>query len=91
MVATPLTPKLTELYVIISRNHSFERDDVDFGEFTDVIMEQDRPIVESQRPEELPQSLCEELHIKVPDAASLNYRTQLAHLTDTNVCGPYGA
>lgn len=52
---------------------------------------QDRVIVESQRPEHLPTSPCEELHIKVPDAASLLYRQRLASLASVEVAGPYGA
>jgi phenylpropionate dioxygenase-like ring-hydroxylating dioxygenase large terminal subunit len=87
----PRTSKTTELFVFIVRNHSHDEPDSKFGEFTNTIMEQDRVVVESQRPEELPASLREELHIKVPDAASLLYRQRLASLAKVEVFGPYGA
>lgn len=88
---SPQTAKTTELFVFIVRNHSHDDPDSKFGDFTNKIMEQDRVIVESQRPEQLPESLREELHIKVPDSASLLYRQRLASLAKVEVSGPYGA
>jgi vanillate O-demethylase monooxygenase subunit len=44
-------------------------------------LEQDRVVVESQRPEELPIDLSEELHIKGVDQASIEYRRWLLELT----------
>lgn len=87
----PRTSTTTELFVFIVRNHSQDEPDSTFGDFTNTIMEQDRSVVESQRPEQLPESLREELHIKVPDAASLLYRQRLAALAKVEVFGPYGA
>lgn len=87
----PITTKTSELFVFIVRNHSHDDEDSTFGDFTNTIMEQDRVVVESQRPEELPESLREELHIKVPDAASLLYRQRLSALAKVEVFGPYGA
>lgn len=88
---SPQTATTTELFVFIVRNHSHGEPDSKFGDFTNKIMEQDRVIVESQRPEQLPESLREELHIKIPDAASLLYRQRLAALASVEVAGPYGA
>lgn len=88
---SPRTSTTTELFVVIARNHSHDDPDSRFGDFTNKIMEQDRTVVESQRPEELPESLREELHIKVPDAASLLYRQKLAALAKVEAFGPYGA
>jgi phenylpropionate dioxygenase-like ring-hydroxylating dioxygenase large terminal subunit len=88
---SPQTETTTELFVFIVRNHSHGDPDSKFGDFTNKIMEQDRVIVESQRPEKLPPSLREELHIKVPDAASLLYRQRLASLASVEAAGPYGA
>jgi len=42
--------------------------------------DQDRVIVERQRPEELPLDLSEELHLKGPDAGTLQYRRMLAQI-----------
>jgi len=91
MVAAPTTAKTTDLYLWIVRNHSLDQPDAEFQQFTDRIMEQDRIVVESQRPEELPVELREELHIKVPDAASIAYRRQLAKYAEVAPFGEYGA
>ena len=44
------------------------------------VAEQDRRIVEAQRPEELPLDLREELHLRGPDTAALAYRRGLCDL-----------
>lgn len=87
----PRAVKNSELFVYILRNHSHDEPDSTFGDFTNTIMEQDRVVVESQRPEELPISLREELHIKVPDKASVLFRQRLDALAQVEVFGPYGA
>jgi phenylpropionate dioxygenase-like ring-hydroxylating dioxygenase large terminal subunit len=46
----------------------------------ELINAQDKPIVESQRPEELPLDLAAELHLKGPDAVAVAYRRLLAEL-----------
>jgi phenylpropionate dioxygenase-like ring-hydroxylating dioxygenase large terminal subunit len=91
MVAAPATAKTTDLYLWIVRNHSFEQPDATFKQFTDTIMEQDRIVVESQRPEELPVELRDELHVRVPDAASIAYRRLLAKYADVSPFGAYGS
>lgn len=80
-IAAPTDVTVTNLYVFVARNHSLEMEDREFtrGPF-ELIMEQDRRIVESQRPLELPTDLREELHLKVPDAASILYRTLLGKI-----------
>jgi vanillate O-demethylase monooxygenase subunit len=50
------------------------------AELQNLVAEQDRVIVENQRPEELPLDLAEELHVKGPDGAALQYRRMLAEL-----------
>ena len=42
-------------------------------------------MVESQRPEELPLQLRDELHLKVPDRLAVLYRRQLAQLDDDDL------
>ena len=46
----------------------------------DIVPEQDRVIVENQRPEELPLDLSEELHLKGPDAVAIEYRRMMKEL-----------
>jgi phenylpropionate dioxygenase-like ring-hydroxylating dioxygenase large terminal subunit len=79
MSVAPITPKLSTLYLWITRNHTLEPEHDDmFRQFSLTIFGQDRVVVESQRPEEIPLDLRDELHLKVPDAFSLVYRRLLA-------------
>lgn len=81
MSVAPITPKLSTLYVWISRNHTTEPEHDDlFREFSLTVFGQDRVVVESQRPEQIPLDLRDEMHLKVPDAFSLVYRRLLAEL-----------
>jgi phenylpropionate dioxygenase-like ring-hydroxylating dioxygenase large terminal subunit len=80
LVSAPTTPKLTHMYFFITRNHRLDEDDATWKDFSDTIMEQDRVIVESQRPEEIPTDLRDELHLKVPDASGIAYRKLLGRI-----------
>jgi phenylpropionate dioxygenase-like ring-hydroxylating dioxygenase large terminal subunit len=91
LVSTPLTEHTSELYVWIVRNHALDAPDSQFGDFTNTIMEQDRPVVESQRPEGIPDSLKEELHLMPADNAALVYRQKLLKMAKVEPLGPYGA
>jgi hypothetical protein len=68
------------MYLFIVRNYRLDDDDRPFKDFSDTIMEQDRVIVESQRPEEIPTDLRDELHLKVPDASGIAYRRLLGQI-----------
>ena len=46
----------------------------------DAIADQDEPIVNNQRPWELPLDLSEELHLKGPDAVAVAYRRFMREL-----------
>ena len=76
-IASPIDAKRTRLYCFIARNHSLEKTDGEMSAGFDEIMEQDRVVVESQHPEEIPAHIREELHLRVPDAASIAYRKLL--------------
>jgi phenylpropionate dioxygenase-like ring-hydroxylating dioxygenase large terminal subunit len=80
MSASPAGAKTTRSFWFIARNYAFDTPDEDFIEFEDQILEQDRPIVESQRPEELPVDLSAELHVRGADKVSLEYRRWLIEL-----------
>lgn len=79
-LAGPVDENHTRIYVFVGRNHSLDRDDTDFTGGFDAIMEQDRVIVESQRPEQIPVSISEELHLRFPDAGAVQYRRLLREL-----------
>jgi phenylpropionate dioxygenase-like ring-hydroxylating dioxygenase large terminal subunit len=60
-------------YVTIARNYDREQPDSVLQDFEDTIFEQDRLVVESQRPERVPFDLAAEMHLKF-DAVAINYR-----------------
>lgn len=77
LAVCPRSAKESVLYLWISRNHSFDVPDQDYRQLSLDVFEQDARIVQSQRPEEIPVDLKEELHVKVPDAFSIEYRRVL--------------
>jgi vanillate O-demethylase monooxygenase subunit len=60
-------------YVTIGRNYDREQPDAVLQDFEDTIFEQDRQVVESQRPERVPFDLAAEMHLKF-DAVAISYR-----------------
>jgi vanillate O-demethylase monooxygenase subunit len=79
-LGAPVSEKEVRRYLLISRNYDHDRPDDDYRRFTDLAFQQDRRIVESQRPEALPVDLRAELQLRGPDAAALQYRRMLAEL-----------
>jgi len=77
---SPIDETRTMVFSAISRNHHLDMDDREFagGDWFDTVLDQDRRVVESQRPERIPTDLREELHLKVPDATGIAYRRMLA-------------
>jgi phenylpropionate dioxygenase-like ring-hydroxylating dioxygenase large terminal subunit len=85
VIASPTDAKRTRVFRVVHRNHPVDRDRFVREYLT--ILEQDRIVVESVRPEELPADLREELHIKVPDLASIAYRRWLADVDMQGLAG----
>jgi hypothetical protein len=79
---TSRSRRSSSTHELLGRNHDFDAPDARYVAYTHTIYEQDRRIVESQHPEALPLDLTEELHLKVPDAATIEYRRLLAELAD---------
>jgi phenylpropionate dioxygenase-like ring-hydroxylating dioxygenase large terminal subunit len=86
-IASPVQEDLTEVYRFTARNHrgavgvkgkGQERDREAIIQASNVVFEQDRRIIESQRPELIPTDLKDELHLKVPDASGIAYRRLLS-------------
>jgi phenylpropionate dioxygenase-like ring-hydroxylating dioxygenase large terminal subunit len=68
-------------FLLISRNYRLpEPEESERRRLTTTVQEQDRRIIESQRPEEVPFDLAAELHIKGPDSAAVAYRRAMAKL-----------
>jgi phenylpropionate dioxygenase-like ring-hydroxylating dioxygenase large terminal subunit len=72
-VSQPVDEERCIGYVVIGRNYDFEQSPTVLQGFEDTIFEQDRRVVESQRPERVPFDLAAELHLKF-DAVAVNYR-----------------
>lgn len=72
-VSQPISPNKCRGYCIIGRNYDLEEPDTILQNFEQVIFDQDKRIVESQRPEQVPFDFAEELHLKF-DAVAMNYR-----------------
>ncbi len=72
-VGQPIADKQCRGYCIIGRNYDLEQPDTVLQDFEDIIFSQDQRIVESQRPEQVPFDLADELHLKF-DAVAVNYR-----------------
>jgi phenylpropionate dioxygenase-like ring-hydroxylating dioxygenase large terminal subunit len=78
-------------FLIIGRNFPLSpEEEAERFALDELINAQDRPIVESQRPEELPLDLAAELHLKGPDAVAVAYRRLLGEL-DVDVDAPAAA
>jgi phenylpropionate dioxygenase-like ring-hydroxylating dioxygenase large terminal subunit len=79
-VCSPMSSKETRFFRLSGRNYRDALSDEELNEKHRTIFEQDRVIVESQRPEELPVDLTEELHLRGPDSAGLEYRKALREM-----------
>jgi vanillate O-demethylase monooxygenase subunit len=84
-MTTPVSETESIRHMVVSRNYALEEPTQRFIDFTSRTWEQDRPVVESQRPEELPLDLTEELHVRGPDDPSVVYRRMLRELGVRNV------
>lgn len=72
-VGQPVSEKACTGYCIIGRNYDLDQPDTVLQGFEDTIFSQDQRVVESQRPEQVPFDLADELHLKF-DAVAINYR-----------------
>lgn len=72
-VSQPVGKNKCRGYCIIGRNYDKEEPDSILQNFEQVIFDQDKVVVESQRPEQVPFDFAEELHLKF-DAVAMNYR-----------------
>jgi phenylpropionate dioxygenase-like ring-hydroxylating dioxygenase large terminal subunit len=84
-VASPISENEIHRYMFLARNYALEESDEKFRKFSLEVAEQDRVVVESQRPEALPLDLSEELHLRGPDNCAVVYRRMLRELGVRNV------
>jgi vanillate O-demethylase monooxygenase subunit len=74
--ASPLSAKITRLFVPIARNFDKDLPVQEVYDFNRMIFEEDKAIVESQQPECLPLDPLAEVHI-MADRSSIAYRRAL--------------
>jgi phenylpropionate dioxygenase-like ring-hydroxylating dioxygenase large terminal subunit len=79
-LCTPVSSNETKFYRLAGRNYRDTKSDDELNAQHRRIFEQDKRIVESQRPDELPLDLSEELHLRGPDTAAVEYRRRLRQL-----------
>ena len=72
----PISAGVSTGYCYQSRDFDLDGDDQEYVSFQEVLAEQDRTVVESQRPEELPLDLADELHLRF-DRVAVAYRKAL--------------
>lgn len=72
-VSQPISKNKCRGYCIIGRNYDLEQPDTVLQDFENTIFDQDKRVVESQRPEQVPFDLADELHLQF-DAVAINYR-----------------
>lgn len=63
-------------YCLVTRNYNLDQEDSVLQRFEDVIFNQDKRVVESQRPEQVPFDLSDELHLRF-DAVAVGYRRRM--------------
>lgn len=69
----PISHNKCRGFCIIGRNYNLEEPDTVLQDFEKVIFDQDKRIVESQRPKQVPFDFTEELHLQF-DSVAMNYR-----------------
>jgi phenylpropionate dioxygenase-like ring-hydroxylating dioxygenase large terminal subunit len=72
-VSQPISKDKCRGYCIIGRNYDLDQPDTVLQAFEDTIFSQDQRVVESQRPEQVPFDLADELHLHF-DSVAINYR-----------------
>lgn len=77
---TPVSEHESIRFMLVARNFKLDEPSETFAKFTLSVWEQDRAIVESQRPGEVPEDLGAEIHIHGPDGPSLLYRRMLKEM-----------
>jgi vanillate O-demethylase monooxygenase subunit len=82
---TPISERESVRYMVVARNFALDQTPEKLIKFTHGIWEEDRVLIESQRPEELPVDWNAELHVRGPDGPSMVYRKKLIEMGITDV------
>lgn len=79
IAATPVDDHTTRTFWHVARTYALDEPDDQFVRFQIDVVAQDRPIVESQRPEQIPADITTELHV-TDDKVSVMWRRLLTEL-----------
>ncbi|GAA2860382.1 Rieske 2Fe-2S domain-containing protein [Aminobacter niigataensis] len=80
---TPMNAKKIRNFTVATRDFGDPaQKDTELAGFVKFIYDQDKAVVESQRPEELPEDLTVEMHVKGVDKYSVEYRRWLLELSN---------
>lgn len=82
LIVLPVNEQKSRAFMIMERNYDVDKDEQIFIDFQNTLIEQDRMIVENQKPELLPLDLQTELHLKA-DRMSIAYRKMLQDIDFT--------
>jgi len=74
--ASPMSARKTQVFFNVAQDYDLDAPDEPIIEFQNNVLNEDRPMVESQRPEEVPLDLTEEFHIRA-DRFSTYFRKAL--------------
>ena len=78
---TPVGPRTTRNFTVGACNYGEpEQTRAEIASFQKIVYDQDKPILESQRPEELPEDLSLEMYLKGVDTFHVTYRSWLVEL-----------
>ena len=84
VAVAPVNRRRSRCFTFVARNYAHDRDK-EFHDMQYVILGQDQPIVESQRPEELPVDLTAEMHVKGADLGTVEFRRWLISIADGTI------
>jgi vanillate O-demethylase monooxygenase subunit len=79
-VCNPISSKEMRWFIFGYANYEHPLGPERRNELGKIVNEQDRTVVEAQRPEELPLDLSEELHLRGPDSVAVEYRRRLRQM-----------
>jgi vanillate O-demethylase monooxygenase subunit len=82
--STPVSDQECARYMVVGRNFALDQPAEKFIAFTTKVWEQDRAIIESQRPMALPVDWDSELHMRGLDSPSISYRRMMRQLGVAN-------
>jgi vanillate O-demethylase monooxygenase subunit len=82
---SPISDRESKRYMIVARNFALDQSPQKLIAFSNAVWEEDRVLIESQRPEQLPVDWDAELHVRGPDGPSMVYRKKLTDMGVNNV------